>query len=134
MPPAYYMKQRVFLADDDEDDRFFAAQGLNPHADCEITFFTNGEDLIYHLEKVTTHEHPTLILLDLNMPRMNGFETLIAIKQHWKRLPVIILTTSDNQRDREKAMQLGADDFLTKPGDFNRLNEVLASISSCWKA
>ncbi|MDQ1087949.1 MULTISPECIES: response regulator [unclassified Siphonobacter] len=128
------MKQRVFLADDDEDDRFFATQGINPDADCELTLFTNGEDLIHHLEKLPTSEQPTLIFLDLNMPRMNGFETLAILKEKWKHIPAIILTTSDHERDREKAARLGADDFLTKPDNFNRLNEVLTSISSCWKA
>lgn len=127
------MKQRVFLADDDEDDRFFAAQGLNPQGHCEITFFTNGEELIHHLKNLTTSEYPTLILLDLNMPRLNGFETLAAIKEQWPHIPVIILTTSTHPLDREKALRLGADAFLTKPDDFDRLTEVLASISSCWK-
>ncbi|OZI09808.1 response regulator rcp1 [Siphonobacter sp. BAB-5385] len=129
------MKQRVYLVDDDEDDRFFAEQGLSENADCEINFFTNGEELIHHLQCLSDWQFPTLIFLDLNMPRMNGFETLQVLKTNpqWGEIPVIILTTSSSTREREKVLALGAMGFLTKPSDFNRLTEVLASLSPCWR-
>ncbi|SDM03945.1 response regulator [Siphonobacter aquaeclarae] len=126
------MKQIVYVVDDDEDDRFFAQEGLNEHADCEVFFFANGEELLAGLE--IAPELPTLVLLDLNMPRMNGFEALTALKRHpeWKSIPVIILTTSSRPADREEALSLGAAAFLTKPADFVHLVELLAAVSPCW--
>lgn len=129
------MRQRVYLVDDDEDDRFFAEQGLSENADCEIIFFTNGEELIRHLQHLSGPQFPNLIFLDLNMPRMNGFETLEVLKTNpqWGTIPVIVLTTSNSTREKEKVLALGAMDFLTKPSDFTRLTEVLASLSPCWR-
>ncbi|PQA58623.1 response regulator [Siphonobacter curvatus] len=129
------MRQRVYLVDDDEDDRFFAEQGLSENADCEINFFTNGEELIRHLQHLSGTQFPNLIFLDLNMPRMNGFETLEVLKTNpqWGTIPVIVLTTSNSIHEKEKVLALGAMDFLTKPSDFTRLTEILASLSPCWR-
>lgn len=126
------MKQIVYVVDDDEDDRFFAQEGLNEQADCDVFFFGNGEELLAGLAEAP--ELPTLVLLDLNMPRMNGFEALTALKQHpeWKTIPVIILTTSSRPDDRRAALALGAAAFLTKPADFVNLVELLATVSPCW--
>jgi CheY-like chemotaxis protein len=73
---------------------------------------------------------PDIIFLDLNMPRMNGLEFLKAIKTHrsYKRIPVIIYTTSSNPEDIRKTKDLGATDFVTKPSDFDELYQKLITI------
>jgi CheY-like chemotaxis protein len=77
---------------------------------------------------------PDLILLDLNLPRMDGREVLAAIKrdEQWKRIPVIILTTSNDEADVLKAYNLHANCFITKPIALERFLEVVRSIEEFW--
>jgi CheY-like chemotaxis protein len=77
---------------------------------------------------------PDLILLDLNLPRMDGREVLAAIKrdEDLKRIPVIILTTSDDERDVLKAYNLHANCFITKPIALDRFLAVVRSIEEFW--
>jgi len=127
------MKQVVYLVDDDEDDHYLVQQSLKPHANCEIHSFYHGQELINFLNS-QPDRHPTLILLDLNMPRMDGFETLTVLKAStlWSNIPVVILTTSSHESDRAKCYALGSDGFLTKPADYRSLSEILSSVSNCW--
>jgi CheY-like chemotaxis protein len=129
------MKHIVYLVDDDEDDCYLAQQALRPQANCEIKTFHDGHELITMLSS-TDLPLPTLILLDLNMPLLNGFETLMALKAHtqWAQIPVVVLSTSDYYDDKAKSMALGAEAFLTKPANYRALSEVLASVSTCWQS
>ena len=79
---------------------------------------------------------PDLILLDLNLPRMDGREVLTALKQDegWKRIPVIILTTSNDEQDVLKAYDLHANCFITKPVRLERFLQVVQSIEEFWLA
>lgn len=134
-PTCTRMQHIIYLVDDDEDDCFFAQQTLEPHANCELTIFENGQKLIDYLIQNPDSKLPTLILLDLNMPMLNGFETLSLLKQHdrWSGVPVVVLTTSDHQDDKSRCQALGAEGFLTKPADYSSLSEVLSSVSRCWR-
>ena len=82
----------------------------------------------------TAAPRPDLILLDLNLPRMDGRNVLTAIKQDeaLKRIPVIILTTSDDEQDVLKAYHLHANCFITKPIALERFLEVVRSIEEFW--
>jgi CheY-like chemotaxis protein len=77
---------------------------------------------------------PDLILLDLNLPRMDGREVLAAIKRDddLKHIPVIILTTSNDDKDVLRAYDLHANCFITKPVDLDRFLEVVRSIETFW--
>ena len=77
---------------------------------------------------------PDLVLLDLNLPRMDGREVLTALKQDegWKRIPVIILTTSNDEQDVLRAYDLHANCFITKPIVLARFLEVVRSIEAFW--
>ena len=77
---------------------------------------------------------PDLILLDLNLPRMDGREVLRQIKNDdsLKRIPVVILTTSRSEEDVLRAYDLHANCYITKPVDFNRFMEVVRSIEDFW--
>jgi CheY-like chemotaxis protein len=79
---------------------------------------------------------PDLILLDLNMPRMNGREFLAATKadEQLKSIPVVVLTTSDVHRDVAASYQLGAAGYITKPVDFNQFASAINQLGNYWFA
>lgn len=92
---------------------------------------TDGVHALELLEQDLPHsQHLELLLIDLNMPRMNGFELLDTLKsdERWRHLPVVVLTTSHAPPDRVWAMQLGADAFLCKPHGFNEITELLRGV------
>ncbi len=84
-----------------------------------FVYLSSGEALLAHLEAVTRGEAPVpaLVLLDVNMPGLSGFETLKAVRavERHRELPIAILTTSTRDSERTLAFRLGADDFITKP-------------------
>jgi two-component system, chemotaxis family, response regulator Rcp1 len=77
---------------------------------------------------------PALILLDLNLPRKNGREVLAEIKQHpvWKTIPVVILTTSQQEEDVLRAYSLHANCYITKPVDFTQFTRIIRTIEEFW--
>ncbi|WP_460639979.1 response regulator [Larkinella harenae] len=106
----------VYVVDDDEDDQFLLQQAFGQHSPgCELKMLSNGQQLLDALEDST--QLPALVLLDLNMPFMGGFEALAQIRDipAYDSLPVVILTTSSQPDDRQRAHQLGANGFVTKP-------------------
>ncbi|MBO0936290.1 response regulator [Fibrella sp. HMF5335] len=122
-------QHNIFLVDDDEDDIYLARLTFNEHfADWKLTSFNDGQELIDYLSENTTQPLPELIILDLNMPRLTGFEALTVLKQHahWRRIPVAILTTSSNAEDRALSEELGACAFITKPATIEQLALVIA--------
>ena len=123
----------IFVAEDDEDDQFllrtaFAATGNV----CKLVFFTNGEDLLHQLE--AADERPTLVLLDLNMPIMDGFQTLTYLRSReaYKTMPVLVLTTSSQRDDVTKAYSLGANSFITKPNQYADLTRTVQQLQQFW--
>ena len=110
---------KILMVDDDADDRDiirFSMESIN--ASDTIGFAEDGEQALTILQDdVAASPIPELIVLDLNMPRMNGTETLRSLKQdeRFKNIPVIIYSTSINPFEKEKCMELGAHSFITKP-------------------
>ncbi|MGO4290651.1 response regulator [Chitinophaga sp. RAB17] len=110
---------KILMVDDDADDRDiirFSMESIN--APDTICFAEDGEQALTILqENDALSPVPLLIILDLNMPRMNGTETLRSLKQddRLKNIPVIIYSTSINPFEKEKCMELGAHSFITKP-------------------
>ena len=84
--------------------------------------------------KYTNATRPDLILLDLNLPRMNGFEVLDAIKEdpNLKRIPVVVLTTSQAEQDIISSYDLHANAYVTKPVDLEQFIRVIKSIEDFW--
>lgn len=118
----------IYLVDDDEDDRLLLRRAFHQHpSPCVLEEFEDGQHVIDHLGRTTTGEFPNLMLLDLNMPRMNGFDTLKALREHqkWKAIPVAILTTSDDPSDRQRSRELGADAYMVKPPNYAHLRDVI---------
>ncbi|GAB3574502.1 hypothetical protein GCM10027578_37260 [Spirosoma luteolum] len=118
----------IFLVDDDEDDRLLLRQAFQQHpAPTTIEEFEDGVAVVDTLKVTAYGEYPNLILLDLNMPRMNGFSALKIIKEHpdWQSIPVAVLTTSSDDQDRQKSIALGADAYMVKPPTYLMLRSII---------
>jgi CheY-like chemotaxis protein len=107
----------VLIVDDDEDDRDLFCDAVNvvdPSIKCLMA--RNGEEALCGL-KNNSFPRPTVIFLDLNMPRLNGKQCLVALKQDssLQDIPVVIFTTSKLKEDKDETKRLGAADFVTKP-------------------
>jgi CheY-like chemotaxis protein len=127
----------ILVAEDDLDDQlllqqaFIEAQVPNPMRCVE-----NGEqllDFLYRRGAYADAPRPGLILLDLNMPRMDGREALREIKSDasLQDIPVVVLTTSSSDEDRSFCHRLGARSFITKPRSFEGLVQVVGMLSCC---
>lgn len=110
---------KILLADDDPDDRAIIKDAMDfLEAGNVLCFAENGEEALSILHHDYSPAHrPCLIILDLNMPRLNGTETLRQLKgdDRFKGIPVIIFSTSINPLEKEKCMLLGAHSYITKP-------------------
>lgn len=131
----------ILMAEDDSDDRLLAEDAIK---DCgmaaDLRFVTDGVELmdyLHHKGKFTAAgdaPKPTLIILDLNMPRMDGREALEEIKadRSLRRIPVVVLTTSTSDTDITKVYDLGANSFISKPVAYNALVSVMKAIGEYW--
>ena len=131
----------ILLADDDEDDRLMTRDALrDARLHNDLRFVIDGVDLMDYLHRRGRHSdardspRPGLILLDLNMPRMDGREALHAIKQDaaLRSIPVVVLTTSKAEEDIVRTYDLGVNSFITKPVTFLGLVEVMKVFSRYW--
>lgn len=131
----------ILIADDDPEDRMLAEDALEEaRLANDIRFVEDGEDLMNYLKQQGKYAdtkncpRPGMILLDLNMPRMDGREALAEIKEdeHLRMIPVIILTTSDADEDILRSYNLGAASFITKPVTFEGLVKVMMALKMYW--
>jgi CheY-like chemotaxis protein len=121
---------KVLLVEDDPGDALLVREAL---ADDErVDEISVASDGVYALEQLNDSERPLpdLILLDLNLPRMDGRELLAEIKREPKfaPIPVVVLTTSDAEADVLRSYELHANAFVTKPRDLNRFLNVVREI------
>ncbi|MEE9432099.1 MAG: response regulator [Melioribacteraceae bacterium] len=131
----------VLYAEDDLDDQFLLKEAweenniLNP-----LQIVNDGTEVMDYLnnkgEYIDTEKYPLpgLILLDLNMPKMNGAETLEKIKNNseLKNIPVIVLTTSKAEEDIINSYDLGVNSFITKPVSFEDLIKLVSIFEKYW--
>lgn len=112
----------ILIADDDPDDRELIVSAFAEILPAEkLKLVTDGLKVFQYLDQLADeNELPGLIVLDLNMPLLNGLDTLkkIKISYRYKHIPVVILTTSKNMDEMNKCLQLGAADYLTKPNNY----------------
>lgn len=130
----------ILMADDDADDRMLAKEALSENKLAnDLHFVEDGEELLDYLNqrgKFNTENapRPGLILLDLNMPKMDGREALSKIKSDpmLRKIPVIVLTTSKAEEDIIRSYELGVNSFISKPVTFDELVEVTRQIGKYW--
>ncbi|WP_372760136.1 response regulator [Pseudoalteromonas sp.] len=141
MPLSKVKPITILMADDDEDDRLLTQDALaESRVLNELHFVEDGVELLEYLERKgkfaqkEASPRPGLILLDLNMPRMDGREALQAIKANpnLKGIPVVILTTSQQEEDMVKGYDLGAASYITKPVTFDGLVELMKALGKYW--
>lgn len=110
---------QIVIVDDDREDQLILLEYFKESGtDNAIRFFSNGQRAIEYLTGLgETCALPKLIILDLNMPVMNGTETLLHIKRESRfcSIPVIIYSTSENETEKRKCLSLGAVEYLVKP-------------------
>ena len=122
---------KILVVDDEKDVQLLFEQRFRKEiksGEIHFVFAFSGEEA---LEYLNTHDHKAvLILSDINMPGMSGLELLQHIKEKYEKPPpvVMMITAYGDEENYNQAMQLGADDFLTKPVDFSALKEKLKSI------
>lgn len=131
----------ILMADDDADDRLLAREAMQESRVLnELAFVEDGVQLLNYLrgeEEFGDRNRfpmPGLILLDLNMPKMDGREALAEIKAdpRLRRIPVVILTTSKAEEDMVKGYDLGAASYITKPVTFDALVELMRTLGKYW--
>lgn len=118
------MAHRILIADDDQDDRLLLKMAFEEigYID-EIALVNNGREVLSLLDAIADANHlPLLIVLDLNMPLLDGQETLLQIKNNsrYKNITVIIHSTSKDEKERAKCIELGAAVFLNKSTSFDQ--------------
>ena len=113
--------KKVLVVDDDPDDRDLIKKAFTECLEpVDIIELTDGSQVLSYLAGCSEAQMPVLILLDLNMPVMNGFEVLMEIKTNEKfhKIPVYVFTTSNHARDRAHSVRLGANGMITKPASY----------------
>jgi CheY-like chemotaxis protein len=131
----------ILIADDDPEDRMLAEDALKESRLVnDIRFVEDGEELLEYLQhrgKYADPEsspRPGMILLDLNMPRMDGREALKIIKTdpELRRIPVVVLTTSQAEQDIYRSYDLGVNSFIIKPVTFESLVNIMRVLEAYW--
>lgn len=131
----------ILMADDDPEDVMLAEDALEEaRLANDFHYVGNGEELMDYLLRRGEYSDPAdaprpgLILLDLNMPRKNGFEALEEIKSNpdLRRIPVVVLTTSSAEEDVYRSYDLGVNSFISKPVSFDGLVEAMKVLGQYW--
>lgn len=128
----------ILLVEDNEDDVFFIIEALGGNAGNRRIFsLKDGVEAMQYLRNEDPdgeYPRPDLILLDLNMPRKDGREVLIEIKQdpNLKSIPVVILTTSNAEDDIKSSYEHAANSYITKPFGLNDFRAVMLSLREFW--
>lgn len=134
MPDAPPRPIQVLLVEDDPGDVVMTEEALAGHeVDNELNVVMNGEDAIAYLRKsgrFSDATTPDLVLLDLNLPRRNGREVLRDVKgdPELRRIPIVVLTTSEAEEDVVAVYDLHANAYVRKPGDFQQFVTAVRAI------
>jgi len=124
----------IMLVEDDEVDQMTVQRALKDiHVTNRLDIASDGAEAL-ELLRDDARERPGVILLDLNMPKMNGIEFLRAVKQDavLRRIPVVVLTTSEEEQDKVGSFDLGVAGYMLKPVDYHQFVEVVRTIDLYW--
>ena len=124
----------ILLAEDDDVDAMTVKRAFKDlQVANKLVRAADGEQMLEYL-RTENSEEPCLILLDLNMPKMNGIEFLKIVKadEALKRIPVIVLTTSLDERDVVESFKLGAAGYMVKSVDYEKFVDVISTINQYW--
>jgi CheY-like chemotaxis protein len=105
---------------------------------CKPSLFENGAELMYHLNQISEQrsvaDYPRFILLDLNMPKKDGFEVLKELKESeiFRMIPVIVFTTTKNQHEIRRCYEFGANSYMIKPAMFDEWVKTIGILYTYW--
>jgi CheY-like chemotaxis protein len=130
------------LVEDDDNDAFLVRQGFRCTGDCHLSIVENGEQAIHYLQGKGIYSDreqyplPQVILLDLKMPRINGFEFLEWLRSKGptdlRMTPVVIMSSSDEPKDVKRAYELGANSYLVKPVGWVEFRKRMEALNIYW--
>jgi two-component system, response regulator len=126
---------KILVAEDDADDRFLIQTAFEEKGYSDkLEFVENGIELLSYLSDSSKEAMPRIILLDLNMPKKDGREVLLELKQHrlFKRIPIVVFTTTKNEKEIARCYDLGANTYIVKPTTFEELLFIVEQIHSYW--
>jgi CheY-like chemotaxis protein len=124
-------REYILIAEDDEDDRMLLTSAFRDIASKkEIVFVQNGIELVAHFgefEKGARRNLPTLLVVDLNMPKMNGREAISEIcdREYFRNFPTVIFSTTGNEIERSRCSELGIAEYIVKPSNYHTLIDVV---------
>lgn len=127
--------KRILLVEDNEDYQFFFKLKFSElSSGTSLVLFENGNSFLHHLKEIDPSDLPSLILLDLGLPDISGFEILEALKINpaLKKIPVIILSSSESRFDIEKSYNLHANSYVVKPVGLEEIGEFIAYMHKYW--
>jgi two-component system response regulator len=120
------VNKKILMVDDDIEDRMLMQDMFIEIGAPDIAHYEeNGEAALSYLEKLSANELPSLIVLDLNMPKLSGTEVLKLLKKNerFRNVTVIIYSTSVNYIEREQTLKLGAHSYIIKPSSYEECLE-----------
>ena len=123
----------IFVAEDDPDDQFLLTTVFEEiGVDIELRFFEHGGKLLAAMASESVM--PNLILLDLNLPQVDGKESLSSLKQNskWRNVPVVVYTTSKSESDVNEVYAMGANSYIVKPARYDELIETMRTLVNYW--
>ena len=133
--------ESILLVEDEEDHAHLVKKSLKEHGHLlnEIYWVKNGVEAMKFITRTAPYDknnapRPGMILLDLKMPFKDGFQVLRELKAdgRYKTIPVVVLTTSINSDDAQKALELGANDYIVKPVRFADFVQKLGNLGTYW--
>jgi CheY-like chemotaxis protein len=134
-----YTREIILIEDNPSDVELTKRAFKKARISNPLRVFDNGQSAIDYLSDYVSSDKrkgdtPLLVLLDVNLPVMSGLEVLRFIKSnaHLKKILVVMLTTSSENRDLEQAYELGANSYIIKPVDFEKFSDLVAQIGMYW--
>jgi len=125
----------VYIVDDDEDDRLLLEGIFTDFFEaCRLRFFENGAQLLTTLTHQLDERPPAVIVLDLEMPVLNGFETLHYLKNNpdFRRIPTVVLASSNRSRDKVRCAQLGSNEYVVKETEYYQWIGLVSRLHTRW--
>ena len=132
-------KMKVLVVEDNPNDVTITKRAMRKSdVKCELHVARDGEealDALYQKGEFVDTPRPDLILLDINLPKINGLEVLAKVKEdeRLRRIPVIVLTISEREEDMVKAYDSGAASYMTKPVDSKDFERLIQTVQDYWK-
>lgn len=132
--PMKNVKCHIYAVEDDEDDQLILKNALGEYPNVKLTFFNDGKSLLNELLDESTQQFPTLTLLDLDLPVLNGLEVLQIIRANstLRHIPIIVFSSFQDPLTIFKVYNAGANSFISKPDSSRELDTVLNATLAYW--